>query len=358
MGALLPDRHPNKDFFILDVSDASPKDDMASMEHPVFSLSVKPDMRELDYSHAGRRIRVIPSGRGLATIMDKDILLYCISRLVNDLNDGREITQWVELSAHEIMVATNWNTGKRDYQRFEDALVRLGGTMILTDIPTGGGRQTHGFHLIEEFVIDRRDREGEIGLFGRMTKVRIKLSDWTFRAIQSMEVLTISAQYFRLRRPLERRIYEIARKHAGEQERPFVIGIDNLQKKVGSNAPAKKFRFFLKEIIREGHIPDYAIEIEGKQVRFTRIRPVRPTHGRVTTRAGARSGAQGRLDFALPLEVQPETLEKARRAAPGYDVYALLEDWRAFAAGKTPPYNPDAAFIGFCKARHAREPLA
>ena len=53
MSRLLPDRHPNKDFFVLDVREASPKDDMASMEHPVFSLSVKPDMRELRYEHRG-----------------------------------------------------------------------------------------------------------------------------------------------------------------------------------------------------------------------------------------------------------------------------------------------------------------
>jgi len=49
MGNMLPARHPNRDFFILDGSDAAPKNDMASMEHPVFCLSVKPDMRELDY---------------------------------------------------------------------------------------------------------------------------------------------------------------------------------------------------------------------------------------------------------------------------------------------------------------------
>ena len=41
---LLPDRHPQKDFFILDISDVVPKDDMASMEHPLFSLATKPDM--------------------------------------------------------------------------------------------------------------------------------------------------------------------------------------------------------------------------------------------------------------------------------------------------------------------------
>jgi hypothetical protein len=40
---LLPDRHPIQDFFICDVTDAIPKDDMGSMEHPIFSLSTKPD---------------------------------------------------------------------------------------------------------------------------------------------------------------------------------------------------------------------------------------------------------------------------------------------------------------------------
>lgn len=347
MGSLLPDRHPNKDFFILDVSDAAPKDDMASMEHPVFSLSVKPDMRELNYEHNGSHIQIVPSGKGLATIMDKDILLYCISKLVHELNDGREISPWVELTAHEIMVATNWNTGKRDYQRFKDALIRLRGTTIVTDVRTGGSRPEHGFGLIEEFKIHRsEDENGEVDPFGRMTRVSIRLSDWTFRAIQGMEVLTISSRYFRLRRPLERRIYELARKHVGDQERPFPIGIDTLQKKVGSNAPPKKFRFFLKQIVADGHIPDYAIELEGKQVRFSR-RPARRT---IAT-------SQGSFGFAPTLMLKPDTMEKAKRAAPGYDVYALLEDWKGFAAGKAPPDNADAAFIGFCKQRHKREPL-
>jgi len=39
--ALLPQRHPNHDLFICDVLDAIPKDDMASMEHPIFSLATK-----------------------------------------------------------------------------------------------------------------------------------------------------------------------------------------------------------------------------------------------------------------------------------------------------------------------------
>ena len=55
--------------------DAIPKDDMASMEHPIFSLATKPDQRVLAYEHNGLSIEIVPSVRGLATIHDKDILL-------------------------------------------------------------------------------------------------------------------------------------------------------------------------------------------------------------------------------------------------------------------------------------------
>ncbi len=339
MGKLLPDRHPNRDFFILDVSDAAPKDDMASMEHPVFSLSVKPDMRELEYRHDNKRVVVVPSGKGLATIMDKDIVLFCISKLVRELNEGNEISPWVELTAHEAMVATNWRTNRESYQRFEDALDRLRGTTIKTDIPTGDHRQTKGFGLIDEYEITRRDEDGEASVFGRMTKVRVKLSDWTFRAVQGMEVLTIDPQYFRLRRPLERRIYELARKHAGDQGHAFKIGLDKLQKKVGSNSPQKKFKFFVKQIAQDGHIPEYDVELQGANVVFTAKRD-------------GFSKRQSEMNFGLPDTPSPDLLDKARRAAPDHDIYGLYAEWREFARRQPePPRSLDAAFIGFCKKR-------
>jgi len=38
---LLPDRHPQADFFICDVADAVLKDLMPTMEHPFYALSKK-----------------------------------------------------------------------------------------------------------------------------------------------------------------------------------------------------------------------------------------------------------------------------------------------------------------------------
>lgn len=85
---LLPDRHPIQDFFICDVTDAIPKDDMGSMEHPIFSLATKPDVSIREYEHKGTKISILPSALGLATIHDKDILIYCISQLVAKMNTG------------------------------------------------------------------------------------------------------------------------------------------------------------------------------------------------------------------------------------------------------------------------------
>lgn len=350
MGTLLPNRHPNRDFFILDVADAAPKDDLASMEHPVFSLSVKPDMRELEYEHNGRRLRVVPSGKGLATIMDKDILLYCISKMVHQKNSGDEITPWVEMSAHEVMVATNWRTNDSSYQRFEEALIRLKGTVLLTDIATDGHTQIRGFGLIDEFEINRKNAKGELSPFGRLTQIRVKVSDWTYRAIQGMEVLTISPLYFRLRRPLERRIYELARKHVGDQSHPFNISLSVLQKKVGSNSPEKKFRFFLKQIALDGHIPDYDICVDGPKAIFTR----RPN---VPSRRLPSKHEQGDL-FDVELRISSDAFDKARKLAPGYDVHALYHEWLAFAEKqREKPRSATAAFLGFCKRRHSSAPL-
>jgi len=75
--------HPTtSDFFVCDIWGALPKDDLASMEHPLFSLSTRPDRSILKYEHKGSHIEVVPSVKGRATIHDKDVLIYCISQIM------------------------------------------------------------------------------------------------------------------------------------------------------------------------------------------------------------------------------------------------------------------------------------
>ena len=77
------------DFFVCDFFDASPKHDLASLEHPLFSLATRPDRRILHYTHNDVAVTVTPSVRGRATIFDADILIFCISQLMAALNAGR-----------------------------------------------------------------------------------------------------------------------------------------------------------------------------------------------------------------------------------------------------------------------------
>jgi plasmid replication initiation protein len=209
---LLPDRHPIQDFFICNVMDAIPKDDMGSMEHPIFSLSTKPDKNIRHYEHNGVKITLTPSVLGLATIHDKDIVIYCISQLVAKMNAGQPLHKTLHLKAYDLLVATNRNTDGRGYEQLEAALDRLSGTRIKTNIKTNQQPFKEGFGLIDSWRIARNTKSE------RMSEVQINLSDWVFNAVLGREVLTLHRGYFRLRKPLERRIYELGRKHCGKRD--------------------------------------------------------------------------------------------------------------------------------------------
>lgn len=254
---LLPQRHPNKDFFIADILDAVPKSDMGSMENPFFSLSKKPDMVERFYEHNGNTLTVIPSGRGMATIWDKDILIYCVSQLVAGMSLEREPSQTIRITAYDLLISTNRHTGGKNYEQLEDALNRLRGTTINTNLITSGKAEKRGFGLIESWRVLERDDE-------RMAAVEVKLSDWLYRAAIGHEVLSINQDYFRLRGGLERRIYELVRKHCGHQSR-WKISVGLMHKKSGSRSPVKRFRHEIKRIAASDIMPDYRVIYDAEK---------------------------------------------------------------------------------------------
>lgn len=319
-----------RDFFVCDILEASPKDDLGTMEHPFFSLSTRPDRTIRHYEHNGTQITVTPSVRGRATIHDKDILIYCISQLMAALNAGREISRTLKLTAHDLLVATRRDTGGDSYVRLRDAFERLAGTRITTNLVTGEADTTSGFGLIEAWEVVRKSRGG------RMVSVTVTLSDWLFRAVQAKSVLTLSRDYFSLRKPLERRIYELARKHCGKQ-RTWRASVATLHTKAGSDAPLRVFRAALRRMIVDDNLPDYEItEDLGDVMVITRRRLVE--------------------DIAGLAPFGADTINAARAMAPGWDIYALEAEWRGFwvATGRQKLARPDKAFLGWLRGRITR----
>jgi len=338
---LLPERHPVRDFFVLDVLDVVPRADMASMEHPIFSLSTKPETRTLNYEHNGIKLQIIPSSVGLPTVLDKDILIYCISKLVHMKNEGRPIGPSVRLTTHDMLVQTNRPTNNLGYERLLPALNRLRGVVINTTIETGDQKTTRGFGLIEEFEYNRKG-----SMFAeRLQFLEIKLSDWLFRAIDAAEVLPINRDYFRLRRPIDRRLYELARKHCGRQP-SWRIGLDLLQKKCGSVQECKHFAAHLRELALTNHLPDYALTIEeGKAVFHRREdapRAAKPPALLLTPNAASPT--------LRPIRVSSAAIERLWNVAPGWDKYMLEQVYIDWAKDKDAARDEDARFLGWVKS--------
>lgn len=248
---LVPHRHRQGDFFIADILDAIPKGDMASMEHPLFALKAG-DMRVRTYERNGVTVTVKPGHDGCATIHDKDVWIYCISQLVEAMNRGREdVSRVVRFTAYDFLVSTNRRTDGDSYERMKDALDRLRGTSVNTDIETDGFREARGFGLVDSWrVVEEKAR--------RMVAVEVTLPEWLWRSVKAKHVLTLSRDYFRIRKPLDRRIYELARKHCGSQPK-WRVSLAVLHEKSGSTATLRRFRFDIKELAESNELPDYRV---------------------------------------------------------------------------------------------------
>jgi len=329
---LLPERHPNQELFICDFCDVMPKSDIASMEHPLFTLSTKPDTKIRTYEHNGSKATITPSVLGLATIHDKDILIYCISQLMAGINRGEKPSRNIKLKAYDLLVSTNRGTGGREYALLKKSLKRLKGTVIETNIKTGGREKWSIFGILEKADIAKEEN-------GRMVEIEVQLSEWLYNSVMDQSVLTISRHYFRLRKSLERRIYEIARKYCGHQ-RQWKISLKSLHKKSGSSGSSEKFRFMLKKIEEHDHLPDYSVKIENDTVLFSKKIFIEQRNYEERDRP----------------YLQPDTIEKAKGIlGRSFDVYAVEQDWLEFwrTNGKEKLRSPDGAFINFCKKRMA-----
>ena len=80
-----------------------------------------------------------------------------------------------------------------------------------------------------------------------------------------------------------------------------------------------------------------------------------PTPVLVSLPKPALTPAPSKMVESSVIRLSTETYEKAKKVAPGWDVYALEHDWREWVKDKERPKDPDAAFIGFCKQRFQKK---
>jgi plasmid replication initiation protein len=199
-----------------------------------------------------------PEEIGVATVWDKDVLVYIVSLMVERMNKGQEVSKTVHFTIHDFCRVTGIKAAGTAYERLKGALERLQGTQVITNIETGGEGQDDAFSWLPEARMQyRRNSRGEKIL----KSVRVTVCDWIWRAITvDQRILTYDPAWFHLP-PLEKRLYEVARSYCGRKP-GFIIGLEKLQQRVGSETDLKKFKLALTKIATKRRpLPGYTFSI-------------------------------------------------------------------------------------------------
>lgn len=271
------------------------------MAFPFFALSKNAWMKPLSYEHGPVSIEVRPSANGVATIYDKEIVLYIASLMAAKLEAGESVAQDFVFTAHDLFSVTGANHSARSYARLAEALERLQGTQIKTNIEAGGEGEEGFFSWLSEARLHyTRTKAGE----RRLKAVKVRLCDWLYRAIlRDRQVLDYAAAYFQLG-PIERRIYEVARSTCedGPEAEPLEVDLATFRLQIGYQNPLANFRAAVKAIAGTDAIPDYDLTlVEGEAAAGGggRGRRAAPASIVITRRqAGAEDGAEGGVEPA------------------------------------------------------------
>ena len=100
----------------------------------------------------------------VANIWDAELLIYLASIIQERINLGMVPEPLVSFAVHDFFRITETKPGGSSYDRLDEGLARLRGTLIRTNIETGGEGEMEGFGWIDSYKIQyrlSRDNQGE-----------------------------------------------------------------------------------------------------------------------------------------------------------------------------------------------------
>lgn len=237
-----------------------------TIEYPLFSLKLDKKITKYKFkSRSGTTITVNSTKLGRATIQDSDILLYCITKIMQLAYEDKTLTRHIKFTSYDYLKKTGRNTSGPNYQQIINSLERLSSTTLRTNKKVGDYDEVgKEFCLIDSFYCHRNKRTE------KLEKIEVVLSKWLFNEIVSKKVVTINQKYLKLK-PLEKRIYQLAKIHC-YNSKSTEFSLNYFANKVGTKISSlKNFRVKIKRIQKTQPLPDFLINYDEKEdkVRFT-----------------------------------------------------------------------------------------
>ena len=254
------DPHPAFDFFIPLMNDLPLKDQREVMERPFFSLQKRKRLKPIEYrspdGEAWVKVEAMPA-YGMATIWDADILIWAASVLNRMKEQGaNDLPRTLTTTTYDLLRGIRRGTGGRAYHELQAALQRLETTSIRTSVRAPKRRTEAQFGWLDGWTLEV-DPETD-----QPRGMTITLSNWVYEGIvRERSLLTMHQDYFLLTGGLERAVYRIARKHAGQQRGGWSCRVELLREKTGSDSKVKEFNRMLRKIIEADQLPDYSLSM-------------------------------------------------------------------------------------------------
>ena len=313
----------------LDIGKLPIKDSQIQMSFPFFVMSKNPVLETRTYEDEnGNELRIMPHQElGQPTQQDKHLLIFLLSICMQKINDEKTIPNKVRITSADFLDFCGKGTGGSQYSMVGKSLSRLTGANVEAIYKEGSQTIKEEFHILDHNrVVRANDADG------RLIHFDVTLSPWLLNVLEKKKVLTLHPDYFTLSRPLEQRLYEIARKYCGKQKSAGMT-IDKLHELTGSTASRKVFMRNLRQIIKTNTI-DYQFRIKktgNKQTIF--ISPVPHTTSKPKTKPKPKTTAK------KTKAVQTKTKKTRAKSAPKPTVK------KAMAGQEIRNYQPSTELI-------------
>ncbi len=226
------------------------RDAIDLMAWPCFALGKQPRWVPIVHQYRGDFLRVapVPSGPGMATIWDADLLIWAVSQFVEAHDRRLSVSPVLMVSGFQVLRFLGRGTGQTQYRQLAASLERLAGSAVETSIGASLAVPAR-FRWVERWA---RTAGG----------VMILVPDWLLAAVvERRRILRIDPAYLRLSGGISRWLWRLLRRHAHEKSTGWEISLLALHARSGSLARPTDFVADLRRIARANALPGYRLSL-------------------------------------------------------------------------------------------------
>lgn len=238
------------------------------MDVALFALSPRSKQTEITIQAKNKRITINGGKEGIANINDYDLISFIYANFTKQLNEWEKDPKNSQLKPkkhytielYKFFKFANKQPNGDNYRRMRTSLQRLIKTTIFVEKLSENATEKH--YAGQKFSWISKFDFVENKLSQKETTLRIQITDELYNlmlAKGTKSMLGLPKSYYQLKSTLEKFIFRLSRKMAGNGNAK--ISIKELYMRSGSEREYRKFKADIKGLVKRNPLPDYRLDI-------------------------------------------------------------------------------------------------